>query len=67
MAGIMQRETQRKGLLPPWWSIEKEKECVDFGLGEGSWKDRHVSDQEHQVLGTYGENSANTPPNASVC
>lgn len=47
------KEAEGQGLLPPWWSVEKEQECVDFGLGEGSWKGRDVPIQKYQVLETY--------------
>ena len=48
------REAVRQRCLPSWWSSEKEKECLRFGLSDENWKDSERPVQVHQVVARYG-------------
>ena len=47
----------RPGLLPPWWTPEKQKECEAFGES-GAWQDLRKKVTKQQVIQHYGDEKA---------
>lgn len=44
----------RQELLPPWWSIEKKRACLDFGADNSHGCDLSVSITKNDLLDYYG-------------
>ena len=42
------------GLLPPWWSQEKERECDALGLGVG-WSSLSAAVEKSDIIEHYGD------------
>lgn len=48
------KATGKGGLLPPWWTAEKAKECVEFGES-GAWSDLRKKVTKQDVIQHYGD------------
>lgn len=46
--------TRKTGLLPPWWSSDKRKECEATGIGGQEWSDLSCCIEKHDVVEHYG-------------
>lgn len=47
----------RPGLLPPWWTSEKQKECEAFAES-GAWQDVRKKVTKEEVIQHYGDEKA---------
>ncbi|KAM0249633.1 hypothetical protein ACHAP5_002759 [Fusarium lateritium] len=45
----------RRGLLPPWWTPEKQKECEDFGMDASEWQDLSSATSKQEIIDHYGD------------
>ncbi|RSL53804.1 hypothetical protein CEP54_010219 [Fusarium duplospermum] len=45
----------RNGLLPPWWTPEKQKECEDFGMTKGEFQDLHKALEQFGATYHYAD------------
>ncbi|CAI7634185.1 unnamed protein product [Penicillium bialowiezense] len=48
------RDARRKNCLPPWWTDEKEEECIEWGHSEENWKDEDRPVKMAHLLERYG-------------
>ncbi|KAF2868841.1 hypothetical protein BDV95DRAFT_642775 [Massariosphaeria phaeospora] len=46
--------SSRAGLLPPWWSSDKQAECEAFGMGN-NWSSLKKMTTKEQIQAHYGE------------
>lgn len=48
---------RRKGLLPPWWSADKAKECIELGMKEikrgENWSSLFAGPDESDIIEHY--------------
>ncbi|KAF5674931.1 MYND domain-containing protein [Fusarium heterosporum] len=52
---FLQKVAARKGLLPSWWTPEKQRECEEFGMGDSQWQDLKTSTSKQEVIDHYGD------------
>jgi splicing suppressor protein 51 len=54
---FLARTAGRPGLLPPWWSPAKQKECEHLGMqrGDDNWHDLSCAIEKKDVIEHYGE------------
>ncbi|KAL6868777.1 hypothetical protein ACO1O0_000095 [Amphichorda felina] len=45
----------RAGLLPPWWSASKRKECESFGMDGLQWQDLRRQIEKGDIVEHYGD------------
>lgn len=45
----------RKGLLPPWWTPEKQKKCEDLGMSKDEFQDLHLALEQFGVTYHYAD------------
>lgn len=45
------------GVLPQWWSEEKEVECIALGIDSPAWPDLNCKVQKADIIKHYGDGS----------
>jgi len=45
----------RRGLLPPWWNAEKQRECEDFGMDSSQFQDLRCAVEKSDIIEHYGD------------
>ncbi|KAG5664330.1 hypothetical protein KAF25_008064 [Fusarium avenaceum] len=45
----------QRGLLPSWWTPEKQKECEDFGMDAAQWQNLRNRTSKQEVIDHYGD------------
>lgn len=45
----------RRGLLPPWWNAEKQRECEDFGMDSSQFQDLRCAVEKSDLIEHYGD------------
>lgn len=45
----------RDGLLPSWWTPEKQRKCEAFGLSGSEWQDLRLAVEESALMWHYGD------------
>ncbi|KAE8336067.1 hypothetical protein BDV24DRAFT_178855 [Aspergillus arachidicola] len=46
---------KKRGLLPPWWSPEKAKACVAYGLNKDNWSSLDCCAEKGDFIEHYGD------------
>ncbi|KXX76225.1 Tudor domain-containing protein 1 [Madurella mycetomatis] len=47
--------SSRPGLLPPWWSSEKQRECEDLGMDPSQFQNLRCAVQKSDIIEHYGD------------
>lgn len=45
----------RRGLLPPWWNAEKQRECEEFGMDASQFQDLRCAVEKSDIIENYGD------------
>jgi splicing suppressor protein 51 len=51
---FLRKASARKGLLPPWWTPEKQKECEEFGMTSSDHNLKFATDKA-DIIEHYGD------------
>ena len=52
---FLKRASSRSGLLPPWWSAEKQKACERLGMDSSQWHDLRCAVEKSDIIKHYGD------------
>lgn len=52
---FLRQAASRRGLLPPWWSAEKQAACEKLGMDRNEWQDLHCAVEKSDVIEHYGD------------
>lgn len=52
---FLQLASSRPGLLPPWWSAEKQRECEDLGMDSSQFQNLRCAVQKADIIEHYGD------------
>ncbi|KAF4952093.1 hypothetical protein FSARC_12725 [Fusarium sarcochroum] len=52
---FLSKVSKKKGLLPSWWTPEKQKECEEFGMDSSQWQDLRTAAGKQGIIDHYGD------------
>lgn len=52
---FLERVESKPGLLPTWWSSEKSRACMSYGLNPNGWSDLSCAAEKSDVIEHYGD------------
>ncbi|KAI1363621.1 putative MYND domain protein [Xylaria arbuscula] len=52
---FLRQAASRRGVLPPWWTAEKQAACEKLGMDRKEWQDLHCAVEKSDVIEHYGD------------
>lgn len=52
---FLQLVGSRRGLLPPWWNAEKQRECENLGMDSSQFQDLRCAVEKSDIIEHYGD------------
>ncbi|KAF5019472.1 hypothetical protein F66182_8511 [Fusarium sp. NRRL 66182] len=52
---FLRKASNQEGLLPSWWTPEKQKACENFGMDSSQWQNLMTATEKQDIIEHYGD------------